>query len=101
MESRIAVRDEATAEIKNTLVASAAGARGHVDCKEIVQDRAVAEAVPIVKVEHPKAHVTHEAAIGSVDSKQLETIMSRGLDEDAAAELIIDGLLAPQYGRGD
>lgn len=99
--TKIAVRDEATAEIENTLLASAAGARGHLDCKEIVQDGAVAKAIPVVKVEHPKAHVTHEAAIGSVDSKQLETIMSRGLDEDAAAELIIDGLLAPQYGRAD
>jgi Fe-S cluster assembly scaffold protein SufB len=99
--TKIAVRDQATAEIRNTLVASAAGARGHVDCKEIVQGGAVAEAVPVVKVEHPKAHVTHEAAIGSVDSKQLETIMSRGLDENAASQLIIDGLLAPQYGKGE
>jgi hypothetical protein len=46
-----------------------------------------------VEVTHPLAHVTHEAAIGSVDSKQLQTLMSRGLDEDAATDLIIEGLL--------
>ncbi|MFW5857843.1 MAG: SufD family Fe-S cluster assembly protein, partial [Planctomycetota bacterium] len=68
-------------------------ARGHVDCKEIVQDRAVARAVPIVEVLDPQAHVTHEAAIGSVDSKQLQTLMSRGLSEDEAVDLIIEGLL--------
>jgi len=93
LTSHIAVRDAARAEILNTLTASAPFARGHVDCKEIVQDQAVAKAVPVVEVNHPKAHVTHEAAIGSVDTKQLETLMSRGLDEDAAAALIIQGML--------
>lgn len=91
--SKIAVRDSARAQVFNKLTASAAFARGHVDCKEIIQDNGQAEAVPIVDVRHAKAHVTHEAAIGSVDSKQLETLMSRGLDEDAATDLIIEGLL--------
>ncbi len=94
LQSHIALRDEAKAEIFNTLTASADGARGHVDCKEIVQDNAVAKAVPIVEVSHPGAHVTHEAAIGSVDSKQLETLLSRGLTEDEAVDLIIEGLLS-------
>ncbi len=94
LTSYIAVRDRARAEVRNTLVASAAYARGHVDCKEIVKDQATASAIPVVDVKHPKAHVTHEASIGSVDTKQLETLMSRGLDEDEAAELIIRGLLS-------
>ena len=94
LQSHMALRDTARAEVFNTISATAPYARGHVDCKEIVQDEAVAKAVPIVEVSDPKAHVTHEAAIGSVDSKQLQTIMSRGLDEDAAVELIIEGLLS-------
>ena len=93
LTSNIALRHRSHATVHNTLTASAPFARGHVDCKEIVQDEAVAKAVPIVEVNHPKAHVTHEAAIGSVDSKQLETLMSRGLDEDQAVDLIIQGLL--------
>ncbi len=93
LTSKIAVRDKATARVFNKLTAEAAYARGHVDCKEIIQDEGMAEAVPIVQVRHPKAHVTHEAAIGSVDSRQLETLMSRGLDEDQAVETIINGLL--------
>ncbi len=94
LTSHIALRESARAEIYNTLTASAPFARGHVDCKEIVQDQAVARAVPIVEVTDPRAHVTHEAAIGSVDGKQLETLMSRGLNEDQAADLIIEGLLS-------
>lgn len=92
--SHIAVRDNARADIHNKLTATAPYARGHVDCKEIVQDNGVATAVPIVEVHHPLAHVTHEAAIGSVDSRQLETLMARGLNEDDAVELIIQGILS-------
>lgn len=94
LTSRVAVRDQAVAEIYNKLTASAAFARGHVDCKEILQDQAQASAVPVVEVRHPKAHVTHEAALGSVDTKQLETLMARGLNEDDASDLIIQGLLS-------
>ncbi len=94
LTSRIAVRDNASANIYNKLIATADYARGHVDCKEIVMDNATANAVPIVEVKNPKAHITHEASIGSVDSKELQTLMSRGLDEEQAVELIIEGLLS-------
>ena len=95
LRTNIAVRETARADIKNTMIATAPFARGHVDCKEVVQGEAVANAIPIVEVRHPKAHVTHEASIGSVDSKQLETLMCRGLTEDDATDLIIEGLLRP------
>lgn len=94
LKSKIAVREQASADIENTMIADAPYARGHVDCKEIVRDEATARAVPIVEVLHPRAHITHEAAIGSVDSKQLETLLARGLREDDAVEMIIQGMLS-------
>jgi uncharacterized protein len=94
LTSRVAARDNTRAEVYNELTATGAYARGHVDCKEIIQGNGSARAVPIVDVRHPKAHVTHEAAIGSVDAKELETLMTRGLDEDEASDLIIAGLLS-------
>ncbi|OYT58702.1 hypothetical protein B6U81_07425 [Thermoplasmatales archaeon ex4484_30] len=93
LTSRVAVRENARAEVYNVMRATAPYARGHVDCKEIIQDNGIATAIPIVEVKHPKAHITHEAAIGSVDTKQLETLMSRGLSEEEAVDLIIEGLL--------
>ena len=81
------------ASVFSELTASAPYARGHVDCKEIVQDNGKVSAIPIVKVNHPKAHITHEASLGSVDSKQLQTLMARGLTEDEATDMIIQGLL--------
>ncbi len=94
LTTKIAVQDNATADVYNELTASAEDARGHVDCHEIVQGNGIASATPIVKVMHPKAHVTHEAAIGSVDSKQLETLMARGLNENEAVDLIVQSLLS-------
>lgn len=93
LTSKIAVRDSARAEVYNKLVARGAYARGHVDCKEIIQDNGTVSAIPIVEVTHPQAHVTHEAAVGSADSKQVETLMARGLSEEQAVEAIIQGLL--------
>jgi len=94
LTSRIAVTGDAIAKVFNTLTADGGHCTGHVDCKEIVKDQAKAHAIPIVEVNNPTSHVTHEAAIGSVDSKQLETLMSRGLSEDEATDLIIKGLLS-------
>jgi len=94
LTTHIAVKNQARAEINNEIIAEAPYARGHVDCKEIIQDNGLARAVPVVEVRNPKAHVTHEAAIGSVDSKQLQTLMSRGLSEEEAVDLIIEGLLS-------
>jgi Fe-S cluster assembly scaffold protein SufB len=94
LTSKVAVKGNAKAEVYSTITASKEGAIGHVDCKEIMQDYGIVKAVPIVEVNHPKAHVTHEAAIGGVDNKQLETLMARGLNEDEATDLIIKGLLS-------
>jgi len=93
IKSRVAVEDEATSAVIGVTHGKAAGARGHMDCKEIVRDRAVASAEPIVRVEHPQAMVTHEAAVGTVDQKQLETLMSHGLTPDEAVDVVISGLL--------
>ncbi len=67
--------------------------RGHVDCVEIVKDQADAKAFPVVEVTNDKAKVTHEAAIGRVDKKQLDTLMSRGLSEEEAVDVVVRGMM--------
>ncbi len=92
-KSRIAVQDQARTQVIGSTEGNAPFARGHVDCVEIVRDQATAQAVPMVRVTDPRAQVTHEAAIGTVDKKELETLMSRGLDEDQAVDIIVRGML--------
>ena len=93
IKTRVAIEDDATAEVTGITEGCAAGARGHVDCMEIVKDRAVARAVPIVQVNDPGAKVTHEAAIGSVDKRQMETLMAHGLTPAEAVDMIVKGIL--------
>ena len=94
VKARIAIEDEASAEVRGITEGNAAGARGHVDCMEIVKDHAIAKAVPIVRVNNPEAKVTHEAAIGSVDRRQMETLMAHGLTPEEAVDMIVKGILA-------
>jgi len=64
-----------------------------MSCTEIVRDRAEARNTPLVIVRDDQAQVTHEAAIGTVNRKELESLLARGLDEDEAVDLIIRGML--------
>jgi hypothetical protein len=92
-KSRIAVRERARSEVYGTTEGNAPRTRGHIDCVEIVRDEAIASAVPVVRVTDPQAQVTHEAAIGTVDKKELETLLSRGLTEERAVDVIVRGML--------
>ena len=92
-KTRVAVRDRAVSEVRMTAEGNAPFARGHMDCAEIVRDRATASNTPHVLVRDERAHITHEAAIGTVNRKELETLMARGLDEDEAIDVIVRGML--------
>ncbi len=93
IKARVAIEDSAHAEVTGITEGNAGGARGHVNCLEIVKDNAVAKAIPIVNVSHPLAKVTHEAAIGSVNKRQLETLMAHGLSPEEAVDVIVRGIL--------
>ncbi len=94
VKSRLVLSDKAKAEVRGETYGNAPHARGHVDCIELVNGKeAVARAIPIVSVTNEMAKVTHEAAIGSVDRRQVETLMARGLDESEAVDVIVRGIL--------
>ena len=93
-KSRLVLSDKAKAEVRGETYGNAPNARGHVDCIELVNGtEAVAIAIPVVSVTDGRAKVTHEAAIGSIDKKQVETLMARGLDESEAVDVIVKGIL--------
>ncbi len=46
-----------------------------------------------MSVTNPLAKVTHEAAIGSVDKRQMETLMAHGLTPEEAVDVIVKGIL--------
>lgn len=93
-KSRLVLNDNAKATVRGETYGNAPFARGHVDCIEIVNgDGVIARAIPLVYVNDKQAKVTHEAAIGSIDKKQMQTLMARGLNEEAAVDVIVKGIL--------
>jgi hypothetical protein len=93
-KSRLVLTDNARAVVRGETYGNAPFARGHVDCLEIVNGEGViAQAIPVVYVNNKLAKVTHEAAIGSIDKKQIQTLMARGLDEEQAVDVIVKGVL--------
>ena len=93
-KSRLVLNDNAKAMVRGETYGNAPFARGHVDCLEIVNgDGVIARAIPLVYVNDKQAKVTHEAAIGSIDKKQMQTLMARGLNEEAAVDIIVKGIL--------
>lgn len=93
-KSRIVATDHCVSEVFGEAVGNAPDARGHVDCIEIVKGKdARASAVPRLLVVDDRAKLTHEAAIGSVDKKQVETLMARGLTEEEAVDVVVKGML--------
>ncbi len=94
VKARVFAADETYSEVYTEIYGNAPYAKGHVDCIEVVKgEKAVVSAVPIIKVTNDKAELTHEASIGRVNKKELETLMARGLDEDEATDMIVRGML--------
>lgn len=65
----------------------------HVRCDSIIMDGAKIASIPAIEANHPAAEVVHEAAIGRINNDQLLKLMTFGLDEQQAEDVIIDGFL--------
>lgn len=93
-KSRIVLTDAAFGNVLGEVVGKAPYTRGHIDCHEVVHGKdAKAVSTPMISVDDPLAKVTHEAAIGRINKKELETLMARGLTEEEAVDFIVQGLL--------
>jgi len=92
-KTNVVVVDQANSEVYTEMHGLAPHTRGHMDCTEVVDDQGTAKNVPVVLVSHHTAKVTHEAAIGSVDRDQVEVLMARGVKEDDAVDIVVEGLL--------
>jgi Fe-S cluster assembly scaffold protein SufB len=90
---RGAVMNGGSMFFKGETEAFAKNNRGHIDCQEIIVGHSLAQSIPIILVKHPEARITHEASVGKVNQKQLETLMAHGLSEKEAIDFIIRGVI--------
>jgi Fe-S cluster assembly protein SufD len=60
----------------------------------LISKRAHADAIPGLEIQANDVRCTHAAAVAQVDPEQLFYLRSRGLDEDTAKRLVIEGFLS-------
>jgi Fe-S cluster assembly protein SufB len=48
-----------------------------------------------MKIENKKVKIGHEASVSKINQEQLFYLMSRGLSEDEAYALIVNGFISP------
>lgn len=94
-KTKIVATDKTRARIVNEAFGNAPYSKGHIECTEITKGNGVdVSTLPVLKVTNDLAELTHEASIGRVNSKQLDTLMAKGMSEQEAAEFIIKGVLS-------
>ncbi len=68
------------------------GARNHTQCDSLLLGGAcTADTVPYIEVQNDSAQVEHEATTSTISDDQLFYLMQRGLGEEDAVNLIVNG----------
>ena len=71
---------------------NAEGARNYTQCDSLlIGDQCTADTIPYIDVKTPSAQVEHEATTSRISDDQLFYCMQRGLDEEEAVHLIVNG----------
>ncbi len=90
--SRSVAKDSSTQVFKPTAVGNAP-CRAHVQCDSIIMDNAKISSVPAITANDASAQIVHEAAIGRINNDQLLKLMTFGMSEEEAENVIVQGFL--------
>ena len=72
------------------------GCRSHVQCDALIlDDESVSDTYPYMEVGSPDAVIGHEATVSKVADDQLFYLMSRGLSEEQAMSMVVNGFIEP------
>ncbi len=75
---------------------NAENAKSHVECDTIILDeKSTSDTIPTNIVENDSSYIEHEATVSKVNEEQLFYLMSRGLTEQEATEMIVMGFIEP------
>lgn len=91
-------KDGGTANYRGLLriFPGAEGAQASVNCDNLILDESsVSCADPIMEIHEDSAEVSHEAKIGSIGEDELFYVMSRGVSEEQAMAMIVQGFIEP------
>jgi Fe-S cluster assembly scaffold protein SufB len=78
---------------RGDLVGRVAGIKAHLECKGLILNDGLMRAIPELTGHVPGVEMSHEAAVGRIDRREIEYLMARGLDEETAVSTIVRGFL--------
>ncbi|MBJ7355492.1 MAG: Fe-S cluster assembly protein SufB [Thermoleophilaceae bacterium] len=72
------------------------GSKSRVQCDGLMMDDlSRSDTWPDIQIQNPYVTVAHEAVVGKISDEQLFYLRSRGLTEDEAAGMIVNGFIEP------
>jgi Fe-S cluster assembly protein SufB len=75
---------------------NAKNSKSHVICDALIlDDHSRSDTYPYIEIEEESAAVSHEATVSKVSDEQLFYLMSRGLSETEAMQMIVRGFIEP------
>jgi Fe-S cluster assembly scaffold protein SufB len=74
----------------------ATGVKSHVQCDALIlDDESESRTLPYMEVGQRDAQIGHEATVSKVADEQLFYLMSRGLSEEQAMSMVVNGFIEP------
>lgn len=90
--SRSVATDKSYQEFKSNVIGNKKS-YAHVECDAIIKGDGKVKAIPEIYAKNVDANLIHEATIGKIAGEQLMKLMSLGLSEKEAEDVIIQGFL--------
>ncbi len=90
--SRSVAKDKSKQQFNSKLIGKA-DCFGRIECDAILLDKAQVKSIPEIDARNVNAALNHEATVGKIAGEQLLKLMSLGLTEQDAEDIIIKGFL--------
>ncbi len=74
----------------------AKGCKSHVVCDALILDKdSRSDTYPVIEINENDTNIEHEARVSKIGEEQLFYLMSRGLSEEEASTMIVNGFIEP------
>jgi Fe-S cluster assembly protein SufB len=74
----------------------ATGAKSQIRCDSLILDElSKSDTYPTMRINEDDVSIGHEASVGKISAEQLFYLQSRGLSEDEALAMIVNGFIDP------
>ena len=96
--SKSIVHDGGVANYRGTVrfEESATGSKSHVECDTLIVDEASrSDTIPVNETKNNDSYIEHEATVSKINADQLFYLMSRGISEADATQMIVMGFIEP------